>query len=316
MLCRWSGALALFPLCALVAGHGAPACAQSLVSSQLQIDTGIGHEAQSAPVFQLTPESTIVYLDDLKHLSGEHVRTSVQASAEWAWDKGFTVSLAGDATLKKSPAKPDLDYQTVSVQPSLMHPLWGGSGGVGVNLQTFDVGGAHFRDSTGLILNWTRADAESMWGVVAEISEYRHGADLRDMDATSRSLLLLRQYTDPCKAISGLDFSAIVGREENRWGYADLSNRSALLSATVHWSMWGGDWSFGRSYRRAVFDESAFEDDPVRMDATHMTDLSAQWPLTSKVSLRVEMNDSVSRSTTRLYDNNFRQFSVTLRTQI
>jgi hypothetical protein len=68
MLCRWSGALALFPLCALVAGHGAPACAQSLVSSQLQIDTGIGHEAQSAPVFQLTPESTIVYPDDLKHL--------------------------------------------------------------------------------------------------------------------------------------------------------------------------------------------------------------------------------------------------------
>jgi len=153
-------------------------------------------------------------------------------------------------------------------------------------------------------------------GVVAEISEYRHGADLRDMDPSYQLLVAPAPVHRSLQGHNRLDSSAIVGREENRWGYADLSNRSALLSATVHWSMWGGDWSFGRSYRRAVFDESAFEGEPVRMDSTHMTDLSAQWPLTSKVSLRVEMNDSVSSSTTRLYDDNFRRLSVTLRTQI
>jgi hypothetical protein len=181
-------------------------------------------------------------------------------------------------------------------------------------LLSYDVGGRHFRDATGLQMDWTHANTEGLWGVVAEVAHYRHAEALSDMDATASSIVFLRQITAPFSGVDGLDLSFIVGQEINDHGYTDLSSRSAMLHADLRWTWLGADWSFGAGLRHARFDDSAFPGEPVRADNTVMADLAAQWPLSNNQSLRVEFNQVHNTSTTHLYDNTLQQLSVTLRT--
>jgi hypothetical protein len=302
----------VFGLATGLAGWGFAALAQPS-QSQLQLDVGIGHEAQSSPVFQLSPEGNILYLDGQQGLRGNHVRTSLQGSANWDWEQGVSTALAADATLKRSPGSPDLDFMAVSLQPAVHWPWGSASFGVGLNLQSYDVGGHHFRDSTGLQVDWTRADGMGLWGVVAEVSAYQHPSDFSDMNAKAVSVVLLRQWTDPVPGIDGLDFSAIVAREVNDHGFHDLSSRSAMLTTSVRWTLLGADCSLGQGWRQAQFEDSAFIGEAARADHTVMTDLAAQWPLSASQSIRLEYNAVRNASSTRLYDNAFEQWSVTLR---
>jgi len=281
--------------------------------SHFQLDVGLGHEAQSSPVFQISPEGNILYLDGAQGLNGSHLRTSLQGSAHWEWDAGVSTAVSAEVTLKRSPQTPDLNFSSLNLQPSV-HIPWGQSSvGWGLNLLSYDMGGRHFRDATGVQMDWTHANPQGLWGIVAEVSHYRHADELSDMDASTASIVLLRQITDPLPGIDGLDLSFIVGQEVNDQGFSDLSSRSAMLHANVRWTWLGADWSLGRSWRQARFDDSAFPGEPARADDTVTTDLAAQWPLSKSQSVRVEINQSRNASNTHLYDNSLLQWSVTLR---
>ena len=297
---------------------GVWACFATVAAAQpsqrhLQFDIGVGQESQTSPVFQISPEGNILYLNGSQGLYGGHVRGSLQGSASWDWGAGVSTAVSADATLKRSPQTPDFNLSSVNLQPSIRIPLGQASVGLGLNLQSYDAADRHFRDSTGVQLDWTRATPQGLWGVVAEVARYKHPADLSDMDATASSLVLLRQYTNPLPEIDGIDFSFIVGQEINDHGFRDLSNHSAMLQANVRWNWLDADWSLGQSWRLARFEESTFPGEPARSDDTVSTDLAAQWPLSAKKSLRVEINQARNISNTRLYDNNMLQWSVTLR---
>jgi hypothetical protein len=287
--------------------------AQPTPSTHFQVDVGIGNESQTSPLFQVSPESNIIYQDGVDRLSGSHLRTALQGTAEWAWRDGIVTSLAGDATFKRSPGTPGFDFGSISLQPSVHLPLRGTSVGLGLNLQGLDVAGQHFRDVAGIQANWTRSDGDHLWGVVVDASTYRHSGDLTAMDAVASSVVVLRQIRNPLPGIDGIDFSGIVGREESLRGLGELSSRSAMLTVLVRWNWFGADWSLGRGWREAVFDDTAFPGEPIREDHTAMLDLALQWPLSADRSVRFEFNEAHNTSTTRLYDNTYRQFSVTLR---
>ena len=299
-------------LAILLAGLGLAALAQP-ADSHLQLDVGIGHEAQSSPVFQLSPEGNILYLDGQQGLRGSHLRTSLQGSANWNWEQGISTALAVEATVKRSPETPDLDFMSVSIQPAIHRPWGSASIGLGLNLLSYDVGGHHFRDSTGIQVDWTQSDGHSLWGVVAEVSSYAHAPEFSDMDAKAASLVVLRQWTDPLPGIDGLDLSAIVAREVNDHGFGDLSNHSAMVTGSLRWTWLGADCSVGHGWRQAIFEDNLFVGETARTDHAVMTDLAAQWSLSATHFIRLEYNAVRNASSTRLYDNNFEQFSVTLR---
>jgi hypothetical protein len=287
--------------------------AQPTPSTHFQLDVGLGNESQISPLFQVSPESNIIYQEGVDRLSGSHMRTALQGTAEWAWSDGVMASLAADATFKRSPGTPGFDFGSVSLQPSVNLPMQGATVGLGLSLQGLDVAGQHFRDVAGIQANWTRSDGEHLWGVVVDASTYKHNSDLADMDAVASSVVVLRQIRNPLPGIDGLDFSGIVGREESLRRLGELSNRSAMLTFLIRWSGFGADWSLGRGWRRAVFDDTVFPGEPPREDRTAMLDLAVQWPLSTDQSLRLEFNETQNASSTRLYDNLYRQFSMTLR---
>jgi len=282
--------------------------------SHMLLDIGVSSESQTSPVFQISPEGNILYLDGSQGLRGTFVRTSIQGSADWTWTGGVSTSFAADATIKHAPGGSDLDFASISLQPSVHMPWGKGSVGAGLNWLSYDVGGHHFRDATGLQVDWTQSDGQNLWAVVAEVSAYRHAHEFSDLDAIATSVVVLRQFTEPLPGIDGLDFSAIVGKEVNDHGYLDLASHSAMVHAVVRWRWLGADWSMGASWREAVFEESAFPTEPVRKDRTAMTDIAAQWPLSPKQSIRMEYNHMNNTSNTHLYDNTHQQLSVTWRT--
>jgi hypothetical protein len=302
-------------------GWCAPTFAQTSPTTHLQVDVGIGHESQSAPLFQLTPESTILYQDGVDRLSGSHLRTALQGSAEWTLEHGMALSMAADATLKRSPGTPGFDFSALSLAPTLTLPWGGASLGLGGSLQTIEVAGQHFRDTAGLQLNWTHADGTpqdgmQLWGVVAETSRYFHADAMAEMDADSASIVVLRQFGKPfsiINAIEGIDFTAIVARENNLRGIAELSNRSGMFSLLLRGSVGEVQWSVGRSWRHARFDGAGLDADVAREDHTTMLDLALQWTLHPGQALRVELNEAHNVSTVRLFDNLYHQLSVTLR---
>lgn len=289
------------------------ALAQPARSTHFQLDVGLGNESQTSPLFQLSPESNIIYQDGVDRLSGSHLRTALQGSSEWAWSAGVVTSLAGEVTFKRSPNTPGFDFGSLSLQPAVHLPMGGANVGLGLNLQGLDVAGQHFRDVTGIQANWTRSDGDHLWGVVVDTSTYKHNGDLAVMDAVASSVVLLRQIRNPLPGVDGIDFSGILGREESVRGLGELSSRSVMLTVLARWSWFGADWSLGRGWRQAVFDDTAFPGEPIREDHTAMLDLALQWPLSADRSVRFEFNEAHNTSTTRLYDNTYRQFSVTLR---
>jgi hypothetical protein len=304
----WLAALALL---ASTAGFAEPA-----QPSRISVEIGVGHESQSAPLIQISPESTVIYLPGLQRLGGSHVRTSVQGFAGAPVGGDVSATVSGDATLKHSPGSPDLDFLSLSLQPMLHLPVGAASVGVGLNLQRMDVARQHFRTTRGVQANWTLPASNGLWAVVADAGRYRHPGDLADLDARAVSLVLQRQFTRPLPGLDGADVSAIVGRERNGRGFRELSHRSAMLSASAQWTWLGAGWSAGGSLRRARFDDTAFDGEPPRDDRTTLFDLSAQWPLSPRQSLRVEFNDVRNASNARLYDNRYRQLAVALRTDL
>lgn len=310
----WAWRLALAGAAGLA---GASALAQTPASSgHLSLELGLGHEAQSSPLFQMSPQSTVVYLPGQQRLRGAHVQTRVQGFAEQALEGSLSASVAADASLKHAPQTPDLDVSSLSLQPTLHLALPGASLGWGLNLQRMNVARQHFRDVRSIVGSWTRLDGKNHWAVVAETGHYRHRGALSDLDARASSLVLQRHLGEPLPGIEGLDLAFIAGRERNDRGFRELSHRSAMLTATVQWNALGAHWSAGGGWQRVKFDDTAFAEEPVRRDRTTSVDLGAQWPLSDRLWLNLELNDVRNTSTTRLYGNHYRQFSVSLRTTL
>jgi len=286
--------------------------AQTTPTGHFQIDVGLGTESQTSPLFQFEPDSTIVYPDGVERLGGSHVRTALQGSFEWLFPDGVLVTLGGSALLKRAPDQPGFDQSLLSVQPSVHFPVALGSLGAGLSVQTLDVAKQHFQKSQGLQLDWTLTKGDQLWGVVLEESVQIHPEELSDLDAVVSSVAFLAQTANPFAGVDGLDFTLSMGRERNVHGYGDLSNRSAMLSVMLHWTWLGANWTAGHSWRHALFDEAFSSGDLPREDRTRMLDLSAQWPLSPDRAIRVELNQALNASNTRLYENTYHQISVTL----
>lgn len=287
--------------------------AQPTASTHLQMDIGVGHESQSSPLFQVAPDSTIIYQDGVDRLSGTHVRTALQGSMEWLWSDGLMVSLSGSAMVKRSPTSPGFDLLLPSIQPTVHMPIGQASVGVGLSFQSLDVAGQHFRDTSGLQADWTLLDGQTLWGVVVDTGVQKHSEGLTDMDAEVDSLTLITQFSKPISWADGLDFSLTLGREKNMRGFEDLSNRSTMFSALLRWSWAGVNWSVGRSWRHAQFDEALFVGEAPRYDKTSMADVAAEWELSPVRTLRAEFNETRNASNSRLYENTYHQLVVTVR---
>jgi hypothetical protein len=282
-------------------------------STRLSVEVGVGHENQSSPLFQLTPESTVLYLGGTQRLQGSHIRTNAEGMTDWALGNGLRLSLSGSATLKHSPDNPLFDMLLLNAQPSLHIPMSGSSLMIGLNLQRIDVSRQKFRQAQGLQSSWTVLDGNNFWSLMGEIGRQQHAGDFQFLNANTRTLLIQRHINKPVSWLEAINLSLLVAWEHNTQNHPDLSNRNAVFNAAAQWNAWGVDWSLARSWRLTRYEDTILPLEPMRRDKGSSTDLVASMPLSKHQTLQLEWNSARNQSITKLYDNQFRQLSITHR---
>lgn len=278
----------------------------------LRTEFGIGAESQTSPLVQISPQGTLIRLEGVDRLRGEHLRAGAEGFYDVPLGDGMSASIAASANGKRAPGQPDFDFASASVQPAVHASLSGVAVGLGLNRGRIDVARRHFRDTGGVQADATLADGDDHWSLVVERSRWRHRGDLVDLDTRATTVLLQRHVAIDSTWLTAADVGAVGVREGNLRGFPELSSRGALLQATLE-GRWGeAGWSAGLAWHRARFDDTPFVGEPARVDRAWMADLSIQWPLTPSHAVRLDYSGVFNRSTSAIFTNRYRQFALVL----
>lgn len=277
----------------------------------METEISLGHESLSSPLFRFSETGALLRLPGLRTLSGSYVRIGTGGMLALPADGGQW-TLAGRADWKRAPAARDLDFGNLSGDLTWRQAFAGGQAGIGLGRQHLSVAGSRFRVADGIQADWTRPTAgEGHWALLSALSRQRHPQD-PDLDGTVASLSAQRHQPQPVPGLDALDLELAAARERNRHGYGDLSSRNLFLRLSVdrHWA--GIEWSAGVAMHRASFDAALQPSLPVRRDRAAMLEFSASRDLGDGTSLRVEFQEARNRSNVALYENRYRNASVTL----
>jgi hypothetical protein len=294
---------------------GMCAFAQEIDATQVSSDVGYGYESQTSPLIRLSPQGELISLDGVQRQGGPSFYLGLQTFTNWKLGESWGLTLAADFNQKKSPSASDLDFGILSIQPSLHRTLGSESVGLGANLQRIDIAGQVFREVRGAQVTWTHSETSgNLWMAIADLSSNKHREDSSDLDSSTTSLTLQRHVAQPIAGLEGLDITAFVSRERNERGITELSYSSAMVSSSVQWRWQDLTLSTGISLQQLRFDDTAFPDEPQRVDRAVGLEISAQHEISSRTTLRVEFSEVRNVSSLALYDNTFQQFAVKLHT--
>ncbi|MBL8488078.1 MAG: hypothetical protein JNK22_13405 [Rhodocyclaceae bacterium] len=273
------------------------------------LEVSFGHEALSSPLFRLSDTGALVRLPGLLRLSGNYVRVGAGGMALFPAPSGQW-SAAGRVDWKTAPAARDLDFGNVSGELMWREALGDGQAGIGISRQRMAVAGSPFRTATAAQADWTRAtDDGGHWVLLSALARQRHDRDA-ELDGTVASLALQRHLPEPLQWVDALDLEAAIARERTR--FPDLSSRTAFLRLSADRRWLGIDWSAGFSLQRAAFDAALLPGLPVRRDRGTLLEFSAALAAGRFGNLRLEIQDGRNRSNVPVYDNRYRNLSLTL----
>ncbi|HNM75954.1 MAG TPA: hypothetical protein PKN13_11540 [Accumulibacter sp.] len=283
-------------------------------AANLAAEVGWGHESQTSPLVQISPQGTLIFIGGQRRLAGSHWRTNVSGLRDWPLFGDVRLALAGDLHVKRSLPTPDFDFLNASFSPALRTSLgeWGNIGVAG-HWQHIDVAGAHFRNARSLQVDWTYADGHGgHWVIMADAGKNRHRGELSDLDSTSTTLLLQRHVEAPLPGIDAADLELYLVRERNDRGFDELASRSHLLRASLEHAWLGVTWSAGLAWQQARFATALLPTLPVRRDEAWTIELAAAVELAPGRTLRVDYVGVRNESNIALYQNRYRQISVAL----
>ncbi len=284
--------------------------------SQLSAELGWGYESQTAPLIRLSPQGEFISIDGLQRLHGAHASVGLQGFTNWTFGNAWNVSIAANALAKRSPGNPDFDFTMASFQPAFHLPFGAANLGWGLSLQQITVAGRPFRETFGTQVDWTLPHPEgSHWAFVADLGTYKHPGELIDLDASSSSMMLQRHWEKPHPALQSVDVAIHLAREQNANGFEELSHRSTMVSASMQWNWGETNWSAGANWRTTRFDAQVFPEDPMRADQSVGLDVSVERALTARQTVRLEYSFVRSQSTIPMFDNQYQQVAIKLRTE-
>ena len=282
--------------------------------SQFSAELGWGYESQTAPLIRLSPQGEFISIEGLQRLHGAHASVGVQGFTNCTLGNAWNVSLAGNALVKRAPHAPDFDFTMASFQPAFHRSVGSASVGWGLSLQQITVAGRPFRETRSTQLDWTLPYSDgSHWAFVADLGKNSHPEEIKDLDATTLSLMLQRHWEKPHPALESFDIAIYAARESNVHGFEELSHKSAMVSTSMQWSWGDFNWAAGATWQTTQFDASLFPDEPARIDHSAGVDLSVERALSARQTLRLEYSSVRSESTSPLFDNHFQQVALKLR---
>lgn len=272
------------------------------------VDVSIGRESLSSPLFRLSDAGALVRIPGLRGLSGNYIRIGAGGMAVLPMPAGQW-SASGRLDWKTAPAARDLDFANVGGDLMWRQGLGDGQVGIGLGRQHMAVAGNAFRTATAVQADWTLPSADGgHWVLLSALTGQRHARDT-ELDGAVTSLALQRHLPAPQSRVDALDVEMAFTRDRTR--FDDLSSRTGFLRLSADRRWLGVDWSLGVSLQRAAFDASLLPSLPIRRDRGATLEFSASLPVGTHGSLRLDVQEGRNRSNVPLYDNRYRNLSVT-----
>jgi hypothetical protein len=280
---------------------------------QAGFQAALGYEHTSSPLIRVSDDGTLIFIEGLSRLAGAYGQTAVNGMGEWAGPGDSRLALTARIDWKHSPEAPDLDFGQFLADAAWHWPLSAGTLGIGPSWQRLWVAGDHFRDVVGLRADWTRAGPDgSHWIWLLEAGRNRHADFYRDLDSLALSLSLHRHLAATADFAANLDLEAGLALERNRHGFDDLSSRSAFLRLGIDRDWQGMNWSLGIMAQLARFDAALSEAVPARRDRYLSLELGLGKELADGLALQIGATAARNDANSPLYENRYRQLSLTL----
>lgn len=279
---------------------------------EVNTEVGVGSEAQTSPLFRLSPVGTPIYLEGLQRMRSEHMTSS--AGVNWLSEpsKALNFSVAANALVKHAPTQSDFDFSLLAAQPTMHWALPGWSVGTGPTWQSLRVAGRRFRDTPGWQVSITRPQDQDLLNLVAERGRYRHSAEWQDLDARATTTLLQWQRSFKSSPVESTQLTLHFAQESNLQGLDELSHRSRALQWGADGQWAGLSWAVLGSWQRSRFAASAFDGEAPRRDRSWTLDMSISQPLNTRHALKFGFSHSRNHSTVPLYDQRYRQLTCSL----
>jgi hypothetical protein len=280
--------------------------------SPYSIEASIGREYHSSPLLRIDPNGPLILIDGITNLSGTYGRLAASGLKDWGVGAETTLAVSAHAEWKRVPDAPDLDFGHVNIDAMIRHPFAGASLGVGPSAGRIWVARDRFRDWAGV-----RADVakglgdDGHWTVIADFAKQRHAEAYADLDARATSVMLQRHFADVSPAVKGVDFEAGYGNSRNANGFEDLSNRGLFARLGFELRAVGLEWSFGLMAQQVRYREPTFEGDPARRDRFYNLEVGVTKELNDGSSVQVVFTWGRNISNFDIYDNRYREMSVT-----
>lgn len=284
--------------------------------SSFQLQASVGHEQNTSPLIRISDDGTLIFVDGLARLTGNYINLGANGMTDWAAPLDGRLAVSGRVEWKRSPDAPDLDFGQAQLDAAWHWQAGIGTLGLGASLQRLWVAGSRFRDVDSLHGDWTLArDDGSHWVWLLDLNRNRHSQIYADLDSQALSLSLHRHLPDPMPGLHGLDVEAGLVRERNAHGFSDLSNRSGFLRVGVDRNWAGTNWGIGLMGQIAHFDAGLMPGIPARHDRFLALDLAASKDLGSGLRLQFDTVLARNQANSPLYQNRYRQVSLTLSAQ-
>lgn len=306
-------AVALFAPSAAVAqaaSHTADAA-----NGAVQIELGIGHESNDAPLFRFSPEGALVYLPGHSRLAG----ALVQAALSRSWDMPLTGDwqwhVDGRLDTRQAPRASDLDFSQLQANTFVRHPLAGGTAGVGLSLQQLWVARARFQRQAAIQLDWTWVGTgDRLVYLNLEAARPRHVAEWRDLDGSVlQASVNLRQGVS-WPGVQDLDLMGGVRRDRNRHGYADLDHHGAYLRGAIEGGRGRLSWDIALMLQATTYRAALDESLPARREHSRTWSLGLGWQLEPGCDLRLNLTAARNHARPALYDNHLHSALLSMAT--
>lgn len=291
-----------------IAACAAFACAAAVTAAdnnaRFDVEAGVGWEDSSSPLLRLSEDGALVQIVGLSRLAGPVSRVAVDASNDWSLTGPLRLSLTTHAETRWSPSSRSLNFGAALAEAGLRWQMGAGSIGLSPSLLLLSVANRPFRVADSVRLDWSEVDAGGgLHALRLESGRYRHVSDYFDLDAEVQSVSGNRRWKFPGAVIESVEIAAGLRNERNRRGLHDLSSRGGHASVELGWKLAGGDWTANALWQVARFRTAGPDGLGVRRDRFLSLDITAEWPLSERLSLRTSVATSDNRAQPMIYNN-------------
>ncbi len=283
---------------------------------QGSVEAGLGHEANSSPLFRFSPEGELIYLPGRQRLAGAYASAAVGLQGDhalgddWRWNP----SLRLDA--RHAPRAQDLNLAQLGADSMWRRPVGAWVLGLGAGLQRLWVGGAPFRRAASWQADATWAAPEGrLLHVALERAQLRHPGALAELDGRATLLSINARQDVNWPGVDTLDLMVGVRREHNRHGYADLNHHAEHLRVGFEGARGDWSWDLGLMLQRARYREGLDGPEglwPARRDRGLSLTGGLAWAFAPGWDWRLNGTWARNRAQPALYANRLRGLQLSL----